>query len=532
MAEIPLAWRFGIRGGRETAGEIRTIEQAFRDLEARYKTGKITLKEFRDEHRLLTQHVRALNSANRAQRASFEAMHPRLTQLGRTMSVVSGITNKFMTAMNAINIAQIAFTGTTTAAAQAEAERNQRFREWSDAVAKFGPNSKEAADAADALRIADQNLKDQLKQDQTQQITNVLTLATTIAFLGSSIVSMLKNIPEFKQQWRDITDLLGGGKGKMAAALAGGAALAGVGALALATGGLEAFTDQNANMEKKLKAVGGVLAIGAGMTVMLSQLGGHIALVAAIATAIAVAVTAIIVFRKELADFFTWLGENVDDAFNGFFKWLNEDIPKAFSDLGRDITNWYNDNIKPVFETDMVASVSGFIDWTMQGGKIWWQQGWDGLEAIVKDWKTHIIDKLTELRDEAIKVLQEIWDRITGIPGAIAGAVTGTKGTTTIATPTTGGTKTATKKLNIIEAGNTAPVVKAAGGFGGIVNRPTLFLAGEAGAESVNITPRASGGPTAASTIIINIHGSVITERELYTNIDRYFKTELKRRGF
>lgn len=79
---------------------------------------------------------------------------------------------------------------------------------------------------------------------------------------------------------------------------------------------------------------------------------------------------------------------------------------------------------------------------------------------------------------------------------------------------------------------NTTPK-KSATGFDGMVNGPTMFLAGEAGPEQVSITPggrnSANGG---GNTVIINVAGSVITEKRLAYIVDQYQKQNLKSRGF
>jgi len=89
---------------------------------------------------------------------------------------------------------------------------------------------------------------------------------------------------------------------------------------------------------------------------------------------------------------------------------------------------------------------------------------------------------------------------------------------------------------------NTQPIVnssrqivgyKAANGFDGMVNSPTMFLAGEAGAEQVSITParRSAGG---GGAIVVNnyVSGSVISERELEKLTMDTVKNILKRAGF
>ena len=74
------------------------------------------------------------------------------------------------------------------------------------------------------------------------------------------------------------------------------------------------------------------------------------------------------------------------------------------------------------------------------------------------------------------------------------------------------------------------PLIPAAKGFDGMVNSPTMFLAGEAGPEQVSITP--NGRSSGSNTVVINVAGSVITEKKLAYMVDQYQKQNLKSRGF
>ena len=74
------------------------------------------------------------------------------------------------------------------------------------------------------------------------------------------------------------------------------------------------------------------------------------------------------------------------------------------------------------------------------------------------------------------------------------------------------------------------PMIKAATGFSGMVNKPTVFLAGEAGPESVSISP--NGGKGGGITVVVNVQGSILTERELFRRVDENLKNELKKRNF
>lgn len=76
------------------------------------------------------------------------------------------------------------------------------------------------------------------------------------------------------------------------------------------------------------------------------------------------------------------------------------------------------------------------------------------------------------------------------------------------------------------------PTIAAANGFNGDVTSPTMFLAGEAGTEHVNITPSSGGGGGGGTTIIVNVAGTVRSDQDLAKFIDSAMKNTLKRHGW
>jgi hypothetical protein len=98
---------------------------------------------------------------------------------------------------------------------------------------------------------------------------------------------------------------------------------------------------------------------------------------------------------------------------------------------------------------------------------------------------------------------EQLWNEQTGRGGDIknAGAnIEAANAKNASAGYTMGGTA---KSQSILEAYNAFKNgVTAANGFDGMVNSPTMFLAGEAGSEHVSITPNGQGG---GSSIVVNI---------------------------
>lgn len=79
-------------------------------------------------------------------------------------------------------------------------------------------------------------------------------------------------------------------------------------------------------------------------------------------------------------------------------------------------------------------------------------------------------------------------------------------------------------------AHNERSAIHAAGGFDGIVTRPTLFMAGEAGIEHVRVTP--GGGSGGGVTVNVHVAGSVWSSGELAEEITRVVTNKLLAGGF
>lgn len=92
--------------------------------------------------------------------------------------------------------------------------------------------------------------------------------------------------------------------------------------------------------------------------------------------------------------------------------------------------------------------------------------------------------------------------------------------------------KTVTVTVNRVGGGGGGNVFAAAHGFDGMVRGPTMFLAGEAGPEHVQITPAAarSGGRggSSAPTVNVYVQGSIIAERDLDKRIRESLVRDLR----
>jgi len=113
---------------------------------------------------------------------------------------------------------------------------------------------------------------------------------------------------------------------------------------------------------------------------------------------------------------------------------------------------------------------------------------------------------------------------------------TTTTSTTTATTPATTATTPATTATAPAGGGRTTYAHAAQFGGAGIVNQPTLFLAGEAGPEAYAFSPLGRAGGPALGNINVNIYTGPISNRAdvdyLYETFSRRLREEMKRSSF
>ena len=76
-----------------------------------------------------------------------------------------------------------------------------------------------------------------------------------------------------------------------------------------------------------------------------------------------------------------------------------------------------------------------------------------------------------------------------------------------------------------------AGMIPAADGFDGMVNKPTMFLAGEAGAEHVKVTPNGQSSGSNITVNIQNMNGSDNDLRKLKKTILEVIQESSANRG-
>jgi hypothetical protein len=93
------------------------------------------------------------------------------------------------------------------------------------------------------------------------------------------------------------------------------------------------------------------------------------------------------------------------------------------------------------------------------------------------------------------------------------------------------GIKTENQGLGMYAGKTAADFYPAADGFNGMVNKPTMFLAGEAGSEHVSITPSGGSGGGGITINIQNMNGSDNDLRKLKQTILEVIQQSSANRG-
>ena len=190
MVDIPLTWQLQIQGAENVKSKLS-------DLNGQFERGEITTEQYATGLRSVNRDARVMSNTMNIQKNIFLATHPVLNNLTRAMNIFGSVNRAVMSGLNTINIAMIALNTNSAGVAQAQADLAQKQREYDEAVLKFGPDSKQAIQALDELRVAQAKLGEET-QNRSNQITSAwLSVGAAISGVVTSIVLTLPKILPF-----------------------------------------------------------------------------------------------------------------------------------------------------------------------------------------------------------------------------------------------------------------------------------------------------------------------------------------------
>ena len=508
--ETILAWKAELHGAESVRDGLNKINSAV-------KSGSITQTEANRVIQSATKDTRNFRAEQNLLTRSFMATHPQLNTLSRSMSIFGSVARTGLNIANSLNIMWIRQNQTALALADATFEVHQATRELARARKEGDPLK--IAEAEERLNIALEKQAGLKTGDFWTNLTDVATIGLTVTTAVTTIFTNLLKSPTVLTALMKAGSFFGG--------IFSGFFTLAAKAIAVIADWLFPSLTGKAAMQGAAKGgmrTGGVFG--------LSFVGGAAAAIAGTITGVVLGAISFPsidkILREKLPGYSDWadfregpMKEGLDKTFG-----VSPELRKTFDevDKGRD-----------------VFGGKGVV------GNIGKQED---IDEQVSMWQP-VIDLFTVTVPDALNILKDGflkgWESITGLTNTFgAGLVSGVNGifkslidsmnvaivSYNRAAKKMG--KSTISRLTFTPNSFTPipmPTVKAATGFDGMINRPTLFLAGEAGPESVSISPNgsSSGG---GITVVVNVQGSILTERELFRRVDENLKNELRKRNF
>jgi len=525
MAEIPLKWKFTTAGTEDVKAKLNEVNRLLNSQE-------VDVKELDKAKRDLNRTVNQVVRAQTQQKNLYLAMHPNLLRVTRAMSTLNSVFRAGMAVSQTLNLMFLRQNSATAEVARTSLAADIAQRDYNAAVRDFGVASDEAQQKLNELNIALAEQEEAVNAEKQANLQKYFDIFTSVGTLISTTFNALMNNPKIA----DAVFRAGSKLGTLFGLVMQGATRLVVEAVDWL---FPTLTGKKA-MAGTVKA-GGLIGASFGMSI-----------VSAASAAI-----------SGLA-----LGTLLFDPID---KWLRESLPgyKGFAEA-RDIES--QKNIGTIFGKDskmaegaQEALPGWFGPKGIAEGEGTVKQFLDLFQPLIDVFTTGLPEafgdteanftetiggtmlKSSETAGEALKLgWAGIWNSIIGIFNNAGSSMTeGTNGifrslvnhiNSLISAYNRAAKKLKRSTISKVSFSNATwtdiPAIAAANGFNGMVNQPTLFLAGEAGPEAVSITPSAGGGGGSGTTIIVNVAGSILTEKQLYKKIDDNLKAELRKRNF
>ena len=468
MASVPLTWTLSIKGGEEVT---TTLNQ----LNASFKRGEISSDQYYKSLRQGNSIARQTINSGRYQNNILLAQYPSLLKISRGLSTVTSISRTFLTISNALNLSKIAGQGLDLE----DINIKKQIRENNQKIAILMKDEVKNRDEINALTqennelmgISKEKAQAIIDQNWNSMLTNIFSVLSGIGIIFSNLIN---------------------NKTIMNAIISAGSKLGSV----FATHFLGSKVGI-AIIDFLIPSLTGKTAmgsVGAAGTKMGTVFGSAFQL-AAIAALFLIAAQAIEEGYKKafnIEDVEAWRTANVK-AITDLFQ---VKIPMAIGQAGLALSNF--------FLVDMPSWAMGGINF--------------------------IIGEFTKLKDIVLGIINSIVNAIKSIVFPFGGSSIGL-GAATISAQQALSNRTGITTYDTKGNISTVPT-KRATGFEGMVNTPQLMMVGDAGPEYVSVTPHGGTRNGSGATIIVNIAGSVVTEKQLFSRLDDMQKNNLKRRGF
>lgn len=422
--ETILLWKAQLVGADSVKDGLNKINDAV-------SRGSLTQTEANKVIQSATKDTRNLRAEQNLINRSFMSAHPQIAQLTRSMSTLSHIARTGLNIANSLNIMWIRQAETLRTSSELSYNAAIAQREYTQAVAKFGPDSREAREALEKLNIEKGKLADFKISSITQGFFDIGVILSSVGTFAATTFVALSKYPGLLSRLIPMVRLLA-----------------------------NPFT--------------------------------------AIAVAVAFAAEEMYKFLFNVSDMDKWREKNVA----ALFQFFTQDIPIALGQAGVALTQFF------------LTDLPNWAGIGLNSLKTLFVNTWNGIISTTNFGVNAVISGVNSVINGAITAINAF---ISAINNILKKAKLGTI--------------SLIPKFQGIPPIN-IPMIAAAKGFNGMVNSPTFFMTGEGNRpEHVSITPGGSSGGSGIS-VIVNVQGSILTERELFRRVDENLKNELRKRNY
>jgi hypothetical protein len=505
MAERSIIYHLSVQGAQQVKSELDQVRQ-------RFDNGTASLGEMRDAQRTATQTARVFNNEQKISHNLWLAMHPKIRQTSEALGAFNRLTSVTLTAMNAINLAQLVFN--QKASGQLEMVNNLKQAERELAIAtKNGASEQELANLRENAELARSKMKEFNDELGQQRLSNYFTFAASIGHLASGFGSIVTRSPEIVNLFRRIGGSFFGGSpsggggpppvsgtGSFSRGGFGPPGAPGVGVPTMAGRCVEICNQSQAGVAAK---------VGSQFRDKLSALIPYL---------VPIAATAAIV-----GGIYTLLGSNILNVWVKNFPGGAGATPPGSTPPTAKIEEHTTKTEESA--RDLAASTkktsdagAGFADTMKNLG--------NAVPMAVATSAAAIIFALSRVGPEIVAAAQTTISRMLAfkIPNVESfGFEHFGRGQEAFATSGGGGSSKVTVPKGSKLSHFSGPF-KAASGMHAEVSSPTLILVGESGRERVDISPGGGSG-------MVTINNFNVTFDQWYEAWDRRFRGELRRQG-
>jgi hypothetical protein len=404
------------------------VKARLKEVNEQFARGELTTHQYAQKLRELNRDANTLSGAMRLQGNIMRAMHPNLAMLERSFSRLGSVARSVLSTLDTVNIIQLVMIGRTNSLTEAQDELEKAQRNYNLAVEQFGANSPQALKALEDLSEAQNKLNKAMKDAESDKLNSIVGSLSGIANIAGSLGFAVMGLGRF-------SGALTGLRGVLAALIPSfGSILTMLGALgptglviagAIAAIGLLAYAYQS-NMFNMLDVLNNV---GSSIVMFFTRI---------IPSALQIAANVII-------NIFTTV------------------IPDALSNFAKFITSIFT-NALPQAISSFISSLTGAVD--------------------------SIVGYVMKIINSVSNAINSVLGLVIKTPSISTTSYSYTAYSSS-SSSSSSSSKTATTSKSSSKGGGPAkgPAIPLQHGFEGIVNKPTLFLAGEAGAEYVYVQP-------------------------------------------